>query len=283
MYTVREIKERTETFFSQKNVPNAKLDTDILIAHSLGMKRLDLYLDMERPLTEQQLDVLRPLVKRRATREPIQYIIGSTDFYGLTLKVDSRALVPRQETEELVDRIVTRLSEAPKRILDLGTGSGAIAFALASKYPEACITAIDSSTGAIALALENATTLDFVDRVKIIEGNWWSPIADDESFDLIVSNPPYLTEAEMRSAEPEVVDYEPQEALVAGHDGLNDLRILLEGAPKYLCATGLLAMETGIAQSESLTAMATIAGLTCECIEDLNERPRFFFAAPKHA
>lgn len=283
MYTVREIKERTETFFSQKNVPNAKLDTDILIAHSLGMKRLDLYLDMERPLTEQQLDVLRPLVKRRATREPIQYIIGSTDFYGLTLKVDSRALVPRQETEELVDRIVTRLSEAPKRILDLGTGSGAIAFALASKYPEACITAIDSSTGAIALALENATTLDFVDRVRIIEGNWWSPITDDESFDLIVSNPPYLTEAEMRSAEPEVVDYEPQEALVAGHDGLNDLRILLEGAPKYLCATGLLAMETGIAQSESLTAMAAIAGLTCECIEDLNERPRFFFATPKHA
>ena len=87
----------------------------------------------------------------------------------------------------------------------------------------------------------------------------------------------------MRSAEPEVVDYEPQEALVAGHDGLNDLRILLEGAPKYLCATGLLAMETGIAQSESLTAMAAIAGLTCECIEDLNERPRFFFASPKHS
>ena len=283
MHTVREIKERTEIFFSQKNVPNAKLDTDILIAHSLGMKRLDLYLDMERPLTEQQLDVLRPLVKRRATREPLQYIIGSTDFYGLTLKVDSRALVPRQETEELVDRIVARLSEAPKRILDLGTGSGAIAFALASKYPQACITAIDSSTSAIALALENATTLDLVDRVRIIQGNWWSPIADDESFDLIVSNPPYLTEAEMRSAEPEVVDYEPREALVAGYDGLNDLRILLEGAPKYLCATGLLAMETGIAQSESLAAMAAIAGLTCECIEDLNERPRFFFATPKHS
>lgn len=281
MHTVREIKERTETFFSQKNVPNAKLDTDILIAHSLGMKRLDLYLDMERPLTEQQLDMLRPLVKRRATREPLQYIIGSTDFYGLTLKVDSRALIPRQETEELVDRIVARLTEAPKRILDLGTGSGAIAFALASKYPEACITAIDSSTGAIALALENATALDLADRVRIIEGNWWSPIVDEASFDLIVSNPPYLTEAEMRSAEPEVVDYEPQEALVAGHDGLNDLRILLEGAPKYLCATGLLAMETGIAQSESLTAMAAIAGLTCECIEDLNERPRFFFASPK--
>lgn len=283
MHTVREIKERTETFFSQKNVPNAKLDTDILIAHSLGMKRLDLYLDMERPLTEQQLDMLRPLVKRRATREPLQYIIGSTDFYGLTLKVDSRALIPRQETEELVDRIVARLTEAPKRILDLGTGSGAIAFALASKYPEACITAIDSSTGAIALALENATALDLADRVRIIEGNWWSPIVDEASFDLIVSNPPYLTEAEMRSAEPEVLDYEPQEALVAGHDGLNDLRILLEGAPKYLCATGLLAIETGIAQSESLTAMAAIAGLTCECIEDLNERPRFFFASPKHS
>ena len=281
MQTVREIKERTETFFSKKGVPNAKLDVDILIAHSLGIKRLEIYLDLDRPLTGPQLDALRPLVKRRATREPLQYIIGSTDFYGLRLKVDPRALIPRQETEELVDQIVARLPEAPKRILDLGTGSGAIALALASKYTQSYITAIDSSAQTIALAAENAMSLNLSDRVRLIKGNWWSPISDDEKFDLIVSNPPYLTEVELQSAEPEVFNYEPHAALVAGKDGLNDFRILLEGAPKYLCNTGLLAMETGIAQGEELNKMAEIAGLTCECVEDLSKRPRFFFATLK--
>ncbi len=283
MQTVREIKERTEAFFSKKSVPNPKLDTDTLIAHFLGIKRLELYLDMDRPLTEHQLDELRILVKRRANREPLQYIIGTTDFYGLTIKVDPRALIPRQETEELVDLIVARLPEAPKRVLDLGTGSGAIALALASKYPEAFITAIDLSPDAIALANENVAVLNLVDRVRIIEGNWWSPMADDDNFDLIVSNPPYLTEAELQSAEPEVINHEPHSALVSGKDGLNDFRILLEGAPKYLCSNGLLAMETGIAQGQVLSEMATIAGLTSECVDDLSDRPRFFFATAKHA
>ena len=282
MQTVREIKERTEAFFSKKSVPNAKLDADTLIAHFLGIKRLELYLDMDRPLTEHELDALRLLVKRRANREPLQYIIGSTDFYGLTIKVDPRALIPRQETEELVNLIVARLPEAPKRVLDLGTGSGAIALALASKYPDAFITAIDSSPDAIALATENVVGLNLADRVRIIEGNWWSPMADDDNFDLIVSNPPYLTECELQSAEPEVINYEPHSALVSGKDGLNDFRILLEGAPKYLCSNGLLAMEIGIAQGQVLSEMATIAGLTSECVDDLSDRPRFFFAAAKH-
>lgn len=277
MLTIREIKVRTEAFFIQKSVPNAKLDTDILIAHSLGLKRLDLYLDMDRPLTDAQLDALRPLIKRRAAREPLQYIVGSTEFYGLTLKVDARALIPRQETEELVDHIIGRLTEAPKRILDLGTGSGALALALASKYPEAVVTAVDQSRAAIALATENATALNLAGRVCLLEGNWWAPIPEGQTFDLIVSNPPYLTEAEMQTAAPEVVDYEPHSALVAGSDGLDDFRILIEGAAKYLSASGLLAMETGIAQSDALTAMATEAGLSGESVEDLSERPRFFF------
>lgn len=159
MLTVREIKQRTEAFFTQKQVPNAQLDADILIAHSLGLKRLDLYLDLDRPLTEAQLDALRPLVKRRAAREPLQYIIGTTEFYGLTLKVDARALIPRHETEELVDYIVGRLTEAPQRILDLGTGSGALALALAFKYGDAEVTAVDQSAEALTLAAENAEAL----------------------------------------------------------------------------------------------------------------------------
>jgi release factor glutamine methyltransferase len=277
MLSIREIKERTEAFFKEKGVPNPKLDTDILIAHSLGIKRLDLYLDLERPLTEAQLGELRPLVKRRADREPLQYIVGTTEFYGLCLKVDKRALIPRHETEELVDLIIEQQEAPPRRILDLGTGSGALALALASKYPEAAVTAIDQSAEALALASENAQQLGIADRINFLEGNWWSPLGNDATFDLIVSNPPYLTEAEMKTAEPEVIEHEPHSALVAGTDGLDDFRILLEGTPKFLANGGLLAMETGIAQSEALTDLAKQVGLTGHSIGDLSGRPRFFF------
>lgn len=278
MLTVREIKERTETFFKQKGVPNAKLDTDILIAHSLGLKRLDLYLDMDRPLTEAQLDALRPLVKRRASREPLQYIIGSTEFYGLTLKVDPRALIPRHETEELVDHIVGRFTTAPQRVLDLGTGSGALALALASKYTDAKITAIDQSNEALALAAENAEALGLAERLTFLQGSWFTPLPADSHFDLIVANPPYLTEAEMQTAEPEVVDHEPSAALVSGGDGLDDLRRILGETKQYLAEGGLLALETGIAQHATLKQLADDNGLTGESLEDLSGRPRFFFA-----
>jgi len=278
MLTIREIKARTEAFFKEKGVPNAKLDTDILIAHSLGIKRLDLYLDLDRPLTEEQLVELRPLVKRRAGREPLQYIIGSTDFYGLTLKVDSRALIPRHETEELIELIVERLETPPKRILDLGTGSGAIALALATKYPEAKVIAIDQSADAIVLTTENAIALELTDRVNCLQGSWFEPLTEDEKFDLIVSNPPYLTEAEMQTAEPEVIAHEPHNALVSGSDGLDDLRLILAKTKRFLAVDGLLAMETGIAQAEALSAMALKASLDGQSVDDLSGRPRFFFA-----
>lgn len=281
MLSVKEIKERTERFFKVKGVPDPKLDTDILIAHSLGIKRLDLYLDIERPLTELQLAELRPLVRRRAAREPLQYIVGLSEFYGLNLKVDKRVLIPRHETEELVDLILKKLEAAPNRILDLGTGSGAIALALASKLPESSITAVDQSIDALTVASENASALGLNKRVTFLKGNWWAPIKDGETFDLIVSNPPYLTEDEMTTAEPEVVDYEPNDALVAGSDGLDDFRILLEGAPKFLTDGGLLAMETGIAQREALNDLSKQAGLSGESLEDLSGRPRFFFAKRK--
>jgi release factor glutamine methyltransferase len=279
MLTIREIKARTEHFFQEKGVPNAKLDTDILIAHSLGVKRLDLYLDLDRPLTEAQLVELRPLVKRRANREPLQYIVGNTEFYGLELKVDSRALIPRHETEELIELIVERSATPPARILDLGTGSGAIALALASKYPEATVTAVDQSAEALALAAENADALKLNERVNFRQGSWFEPLADDAQFDLIVSNPPYLTEAEMQTAEPEVVSHEPHSALVSGNDGLDDLRLILSQAKHFLATGGLLAMETGIAQGEALVKLANDAGLRGESIEDLSGRPRFFFAS----
>ena len=279
LLTIREIKERTEAFFESKGVPNARLDTDMLIAHSLCIKRLELYLDLDRPLTESQLAELRPLVKRRADREPMQYIIGSVDFCDMELKVDARALIPRYETEELVERVSEALSVAPKQILDLGTGSGALALAFAKRYPEASVDAVDFSAQALSLAKENAITQELAERVTFYEGSWLCPLGlGEQRYDLIVSNPPYLTEEEMTTAEPEVVNHEPQCALVSGADGLDDLRLIFKDAAAFLKPGGLLALETGIAQAEALNTLAETAGLQGECIEDLSGRPRFYFA-----
>jgi release factor glutamine methyltransferase len=281
MLSIRDIKQRTEVFFKEKGVPNAKLDTDLLIAHSLGMKRLELYLDLDRPLTDAQLSALRPLVKRRAQREPLQYILGTTEFCNLKLKVDKRALIPRPETEELVELVVEVLKTkpAPQRILDLGTGTGALALALAQQYPEAQVVAVDFSAEAIALATENVESLNLSDRVTLKHGSWFEPIAAGEQFDLIVSNPPYLTEHEMTTAEPEVVTYEPTNALVSGADGLNDLRLIMQSAAAHLVGGGLLAMETGIAQHAALAEIASAAAMTGESVNDMSGRPRFYFCS----
>ena len=279
LLTIREIKERTEAFFESKGVPNARLNTDTLIAHSLGIKRLELYLDLDRPLTAAQLAELRPLVKRRAEREPLQYIVGTVDFCDMELKVDRRALIPRFETEELVELACEALSASPKTILDLGTGSGALALALAKKYPEASVNAVDVSAAALSLAQENAAALGLDARVTFHEGSWWRPLGlGEQHYDLIVSNPPYLTDEEMTTAEPEVVGHEPHSALVSGADGLDDLRLIFKDAASHMKPGGLLALETGIAQAEALDALAAAAGLQGECMEDLSGRPRFYFA-----
>jgi release factor glutamine methyltransferase len=279
LLTIRVIKERTEVFFESKGVPNARLDTDTLIAYSLGVKRLELYLDLDRPLTETQLAALRPLVKRRAEREPLQYIVGTVDFCDMELKVDRRALIPRFETEELIELVTEALTANPKMILDLGTGSGALALALANRYPEARVDAVDVSAEALSLAQENAAALGLDAQVTFYEGNWWRPLGlGEQRYDLIISNPPYLTDEEMTTAEPEVVDYEPHNALVSGADGLDDCRLIFKDAASHMKTGGLLALETGIAQAEALDALAVAAGLQGECLEDLSGRPRFYFA-----
>lgn len=281
MLSIREIQEKTVTYFHGKGVANPKLDTDLLIAHVLEVERLKLYLDLDRPLTDSQLDQLRPLVKRRAEREPLQYILGYTEFCGLSLKVDKRALIPRYETEELVELIVERLEKPPKNILDLGTGSGALAIALAMKFPQAAVIAVDASTEALALAKENSRQHVVENRIQIKVGSWFAALDPSEAFDLIVSNPPYLNDSEMQTAEPEVLEHEPNAALHSGVDGLNDLRVIVRDAPAYLSKGGLLAMETGIEQHAELDDLTEAAGLIGEGIQDLSGRPRFYFARPR--
>jgi len=215
---------------------------------------------------------------RRGNREPLQYIIGEVDFCDIRLKVDKRALIPRPETEELVTLLTEKeLANAPKRILDLGCGTGAIAIALAKNFPDAEVVAIDASPDSLALAKENAALNGLEKRVSFVLSDWFQEVSG--LFDCIVSNPPYLTENEWRTAQPEVKDFEPYSALVANQEGLADLANILRRAPAYLTEGGLLIMETGIAHHAELLQLAKTIGYTdTKSLKDDQQRARFFLA-----
>lgn len=277
--TLLEVLQKTTDFLGGKGVESARLNAELLVGHALGLKRMQLYLQFERVLEEAELEKIRPLVKRRSQREPLQYIVGETEWSGLKLKVDRRALIPRPETELLIELTVARVKTPPLRILDLGTGSGAIALALAKAYDTAAVTAVDASEDALALAAENAKALGLADRVNFLRSSWYEALQADEPYDLIVANPPYLTAEETAAAEPEVRAHEPITALAAAEAGLADLRVIIAGAPRHLNAGGLLALETGIDQHAELVRLLGEAGLSdVESKRDLTDRDRFVFA-----
>lgn len=276
MLTVLEIIKRSTDFLAKHGVEHPRLNAEHLVGHALGLKRMQLYLQFERPLAETELAKIRPLLKRRSEREPLQYIVGSTEFAGVTLKVDRRALIPRPETELVVEAVRGRCAVPPTSILDLGTGSGALALALAKQFPEARVTAVDVSSEALALARENATALGLDGRVTFIESNWFSAIAPDAKFDLIVANPPYLSDAEVKETAPEVKDFEPPSALSSGATGLEALAIIIRDARARLAPGAWLICETGIAQHAALLEQMRAAGYAAvESRKDLTGRDRF--------
>lgn len=324
MLSVLEILKKTTDFFAAKGIDNARLNAELLIGHALGLKRMQLYLQFERLLTEAELEKLRPLVRRRARREPLQYVTGMVEWGGLCLKTDRRALIPRVETELLLEIIPRALARsagytgaeaaappdaprgdsspqsdgataspdatkaaappAPREILDLGTGSGALALGLASVFPGARVTALDVSPDALALARENAVACGLDARVRFAQSNWFDALrfgAVDapEGFDLIVANPPYLSEAEVTESAPEIREFEPRMALASADDGKADLARIIADAPAFLRPGGLLALETGIAQHSSLLALCAAAGFARhETLKDLTGRDRFVLA-----
>ncbi len=280
MLTVLEIIRRTTEFLATRGVESPRLSAEHLVGHALGLGRMRLYLEFERPLTEPELARIRPLVKRRSLREPLQHILGEVDFGGLRLKVDRRALIPRPETELLVEIAVGWAAEHPPvvRVADLGTGSGAIALGLAERLPGAAVVAIDREQAALDLARENASAVPAGARVDLMLSDWFEALPA-APFDLIVSNPPYLAESEMTEVAPEVKEFEPRSALVAGEDGLGDLRRIISGAGGHLRRGGLLALETGPSQHAALMEAATAAGYTkVESRRDLAGRDRFILA-----
>jgi release factor glutamine methyltransferase len=279
MLTLLDIIKKTTEFLEGKGVENPRLNAELLIGHALRLPRMQLYLQFERLLTVPELDQIRPLVKRRSQREPLQYILGEQEFFHVKLKVDRRALIPRPETEQLCELITQQLPHPPGTILDLGTGSGAIALSLAVFYPQAAVTGLDVSAEALALARENAAALGLDGRVRFLESDWFGAIEPSARFDLIIANPPYLSEAEAADTAPEVRSHEPQAALSAGPDGGEALVRILEAAPRHLGEGGLLALETGINQHGRLRELATSAGFArMESRCDLSGRNRHFLA-----
>jgi release factor glutamine methyltransferase len=276
MLTLLEIIKKTTGFLEAKGVENPRLNAELLIGHALGLPRMQLYLQFERMLTEPELDIIRPLVKRRSQREPLQYIVGGVEFFHVKLKVDRRALIPRPETEQLCEVVTKQLAHPPLSILDLGTGSGAIALALAAFYPEAAVTALEVSAEALALARENAAALGLDARIRFLVSDWFTALEPGAQFDLIVANPPYLSEAETAAAAPEVGGHEPRVALSPGPEGTEALARILAEAQRYLGDNGLLALETGIDQHGKLRERAAAAGFgRVDSQRDLSGRDRY--------
>jgi release factor glutamine methyltransferase len=256
--TIRELLGPAREYLEGKGVPSPKLDAEYLLAHVLGVPRLELYLDHDRPLEEAEVDRLRDLLRRRGQREPLAYVLGSWNFYGVELHCDARALVPRPETEILVDRCLALLDGRPEpSILDVGTGTGAIALALAARLPGASVTAIDLSPDALALAAENAALNGLAERVELLEGDLLAPV-EGRRFDLVASNPPYVAAGE--PVDPEVSGYEPALAVYADDAGRAIHERLAAGAQEVLRPGGHLVIEVAEGQATWLAERLATLG-----------------------
>ena len=249
-------------YLGQRGVPSARLDAEHLLAHAVGVGRLQLYLEHERPLTPWELDAFRPLLKRRAAREPLQYILGRQPFRELDLVVSPDVLIPRPETELLVGEVLAWATarEGTATALDVGTGSGAIALSLAFEGGFASVLATDVDEKALDVARRNRDAAALADRVELRLGPLFEPVRPGERFDVVVSNPPYVAESEAAALEPEITGWEPHGAVFGGEDGLEILRALVEEAGAVLRPGGLLALEVGAGQAATIVRMLEETG-----------------------
>jgi release factor glutamine methyltransferase len=257
-WTTLDVLRWTQQRFAERGLPSARLDAEVLLAHALGATRVALYTGFDKPLEEPELARYRELVRRRLAGEPVAYLVGEQEFWSLPLTVDARVLVPRRDTETLVETAL-RLAPAARRIADVATGSGAIALALATELSGATVVATDRSAGALAVAGENVARHGLQARVTLVEGDLCAPLAGLGPFDLIVSNPPYIPTRDLAALAPEV-RREPRGALDGGPDGLVLLRRLVVEARPLLEPGGLLAVEHGFDQGVQVRGLFEAAG-----------------------
>lgn len=243
-------------YLAGKGVASARLDAEHLLAHALGVDRLRLYLDFERPLRESELAAFKPLLLRRGNREPLQHIIGQVGFRELELKSDGRGLIPRQETELLVGVVLewaVRHEKASLVALEIGTGTAAIALSLLVEGPFERVVATDIDSNALTLARENSVAQGVGDRIELRIGDVYEPLGAAERFDVVVSNPPYVEEACEPDLQEEVREFDPAQALYSGPEGLDVLMRVISGAASRLLPGGMLALEIGAGQASAVT------------------------------
>jgi release factor glutamine methyltransferase len=291
LVTVLEAIQRSTEFLKNKGVDSPRLQTELLLAHLLAMPRMKLYLNFERNLSDTELDTFRNLIKRRGQREPLQHIVGSTSFCGLELAVNRHVLIPRPETEFLAEQgwtflhsLNTRPSAAsspptsadqPPTALDLGTGSGCLAIALAVHCPSARLVATDISAAALNVAKQNAARHNVLERIDFLEGNTFAVFNSLNSFNLIISNPPYIATREIPSLQVEVRDYDPRQALDGGPDGLSFYRRIAAEAAPLLKPGGKIMLEFGDDHAPAIREIFEAEKWIVEAVlEDYTQRPR---------
>ena len=244
-WTVRRVLDWTRGHFDKQQVDDPRLTSELLLSHVLTLPRVKLYMDLDRPLAKDELATYRALIQRRIAGEPTQYLVGAREFYGRRFVVDARVLIPRSETELLVEAVLRELKkDVPSRVLDLCTGSGCIAVTLAAERPQASVWATDLMPGALEVAKKNAEALQVDSRVTFFQGDLFGPVPEGATFDVIVSNPPYVKTGDLKTLQREV-QQEPREALDGGVDGVALIARVIEGALPRLKPGGLLALEIG--------------------------------------
>ena len=281
--TIRAAIQSHEAFLASKGVESPRLQVELLLAHLLNLPRLRLYLDLDRELSKGELGQIEALVQRRAERVPLQHLVGTVSFNGLELEVNGDVLIPRPETEILAQLAVQHLSSVKKSApvaLDFGSGSGCLAIALAVGVPGAMVHAIDCSEAAIAVARRNAQRHGVADRIQFHLGDGFAALPKTtQPFDLLVSNPPYISTGEIATLDPEVRDHDPLLALDGGADGLDFYRRLAAEAPGFLQPGAPVLLEFGDGQEDDLCRLFSGSGWVFEAIEnDLSGRPRIVIA-----
>lgn len=284
--TVLELLRTAAAFLGERGVPAARLDAEVLLAHVLGTDRMGLYVQHDKPLQPAEVDAYRAAIRRRAAREPVAYITGRKEFMSLEFAVDRRVLIPRPETELLVETVERELQRrfpqgSPLVAADLGTGSGAIAIALARRIPFLTVWACDIDAGALAVAAANAVRHGVAERVICVQGDWTAALPPQRAGDwhALIANPPYVAQAEAVALAEEITRYEPPLAVFAGDDPLVFYRRLAAAAPGLLRPDGLVAVEVGAGQASSVSALFAARGLTPgETISDYAGHPRVVWA-----
>jgi release factor glutamine methyltransferase len=276
MKSVLEVLQTTAPYFQKHGIESPRLNIEHLLAHVLGKSRMDLYLEFDRPLDDRELGALRDLVRQRAQRVPLQHLLGTVEFHGRVFASDPRALIPRPETEQLVELVLALGLPADAHCVDIGTGSGVIALTLAAQWPDARIEAVDRSAGALSLARENAERLGLAGRVEFLEGDLLVPCAGP--YDLIVANLPYIPSGDLPGLAPEV-RRDPAAALDGGADGLDLVAACIAQSPAKLKSGGVLALEIGEGQAARVRELCEAAGLAqVEVLPDYQQIERFVIA-----